>query len=291
MGDFNSLRLAFRNGASGSGDWLRVEQPEIKSPGSESFISWALANDKEITLATVAQYLEEFSSACNEDGSCEIELEVHKGRPDLPYVFRESYGELSARYVHTTKHKTSVAIGGESEIELDYYVVGAVKAFWEGPVFAMDGTELVPKPAIVHAAPGARTLSVLATEEPVKVVGVVRLEFTEQHDAYVLTIHPRPKGEYEEDDPEGAYQSSVIAFWDGGYQLHEVDLPEMKGYCSGNSGSVRVDPDEDGDGEDDGDGTGEDGQERCYKHIVLMDPCTQKVINEWDEEVPCDGGS
>jgi hypothetical protein len=270
------------------GDWLRIEQPEWSTPPDGGFLDWLQQNNQQLrndqirndqinnellNLASINQYFSVYKSSCMDDGSLEVEIQIHRSRLDLAYTLTTSYGELSDRFVHTAAHKESRTIEGESSLDLQQQIVGALLTTWEGPVYGMDGIQILPPPPISVQG------SVLSFGR--KVVGVLRLAYSEQHDTYILTVEPRPAGEYEADNIEAAYQATVIAIWGGGQiESHDVDLPDMSGNCNGYGSGVRVNPDDDDDDDPDG--------EKCYNHVILVDPCTLEIVDEWDEEVACE---
>lgn len=267
MSEFTTLRInRSQPDAASSGDWLRIEQPEWREPSTADFIAWLKAEGKGQSAETLFLYWAQFRSMCEDDGSLTVELQVHKSRPDLPYNASASHGELSDRYIHQASHKKSVTVETADSLDLLAQVIGSVSAVWESAVFAADGAEINPPPAITV------TGSVLSFGREVS--GVLRLSYTEEHDAYTLTITPRAVGDYETEDIDGAYESTFFAVWAGGVKNHEVDLPDMDGYCGGGSGSVAINPDD-------------PNEEQCVRHNILIDPCTKEIIREWDEAIPC----
>lgn len=280
MSEFHGLRISYKNGPGVGDDWLRLEQPEWREPGAVGFSDWLAANNKSLPVgasmsyyyARLNQYWEEYISFCSADGGLEVELEVHRSRLDLGYVLRLSHGELSERFVVERERKLSETILMADSFELEHYVTGPVSAFWEGAVYDSHGAP-IPAPVVGFAG------GVLYWGQ--KVVGSLRLAYTEVHDQYVLTLSPRPVEEVDPERPESAFESTVLAFW-GSEQVvsHEVDLPEIKGNCSGHGagGSVSVSF---GPGED------EDGREKCYRLHKLVDPCSGEQLDEWLEEIDC----
>ena len=253
-------------GLADSGDWLRIEQPEWVEPSTSDFINWLKSEGKGQSAETLFLYWAQFRSMCEQDGALTVELQVYKSRQDLVYGASVSYGELSERYVHTASHKKSVTVERSASLDLQVQIVGPVIAVWESAVYGLDGSSINPPPVVSVQG------SVLSWGGR-EVSGVLRLGFTEEHDAYTVTIMPREPGEYEVDDLDSAYQSTFFAVWGGGVEGHDIDLPDMDGYCGGGS-SVVVDPDDPDD-------------EECVRHNILFDPCTMEVIREWDEPIVC----
>ncbi len=255
--------------AADNNDWIRIEQPEWKTPPAGGFKEWMAIHGYGYSLQTFFQYWAEYHSQCDDDGCITVELQVHKSRPDLQYGAHASYGALSERFAHTGNHKTSVAISQTTEYIIEAMVAGPVSAKWEGPVFGVDMGQIEPPPAI--------SISGSALSWPVACSGVIRLSYTEDHDAYTLEITPRDASEYEADDLEGAYQSTFFAIWAGGVELHEIDLPDMDGNCNGIGTNARVNPDDPDDPE----------AGNCYDLYVTRDKCTDEIKDERLVQVEC----
>lgn len=246
-------------------DWLEIEQKPWPEKPDGGFIAWAFANGKELTPANGLIYYNQFKSHCLEDGSCEVELWIHKSRTDLNYAITASYGELGERKVSTGEKVYSENISKTDHLDLERQIVGTVSAAWEGKVVAEDLSYIEPPPKITQDG-SLLTWGVICS-------GTLRLKFTEEHDAYVLTIAPRPAGEFDPQDISTAYQSTVTAVFEGGDPVvHEVDLPAMEGHCNGGDSSS-VDPDD------------EDGA--CYDLYVKKHECTGKKISQELVRVPC----
>lgn len=249
-----------------SGDWLKIIQPEWPEEPAGGFFAWAIANGHSFKNSNLMEYYAMFRSHCAKDGVLEVELQIHRSRSDLNYTLTTSYGELSDCYLHTAEIKTSITIEGKSELNLERQVLGEIGAVWEGPVYDMAGAQILPPPLIRQSG------SVLSFG--LQVVGVLRVAYTQEYDAYILTVTPRVEGDYAADDREGAYQATVMAIWGGQVESHDIDLPDMSGFCGSNS-ALKINPDND----DDGGG--------CVKHIILVNPCTKAIVREWDENIPC----
>jgi hypothetical protein len=252
-------------------DWLTIVQVPYKKPSmmGSGFTDWVNDNDYGLDLGSMFERAAQYQSACEEDGRLTIELQVRTSRSELSYTLKATHGALSAKMKHTAKRQESVVVSQATELDLGTTLVGSATASWEGEVIGFDGSVLSPAPAI------AQTDSLLSWDDEVY-AGSVRLSYTESYDAYTLTITPRAAGDYEPDDPEGAYSSTVFAVWGGGVETLEIAIPEMEGNCQGGGSSNVVNPDD-----DDGDG------EKCYRHNILVDPCTGEIIKEWDEEIDC----
>jgi hypothetical protein len=249
-----------------SNDWLRIEQPAWEEAPADGFREWAVASGKELSFDSISESLAEYNSNCEEDGSLTVEIQIHRSRTDLNYSISASYGELSATYVHNSSTQESVTVSKDTSIDLGVQIVGSVSASWEGKVYGADGSVINPSPAI--EADG----SVLSWGED-EVSGVLRLGYTSEYDAYTLTITPRKAGEYEADDPEGAYQSTIFAVWVGGTESHDVDLPDMSGYCGGGS-NLNVNPDD-------------PDSATCYDLYVKRHKCTNEIISKELKSVAC----
>jgi hypothetical protein len=252
--------------SAAANDWLRIEQPAWNDPTADGFYEWVVSSGKELDFDTVSETLAEYNSHCEEDGSLTVEIQIHRSRDDLNYAISASYGELSGTYVHNSSTKKSVTVSKATSIDLKVQVAGSVSASWEGAVYGTDNSVVSPPPAIT--ADG----SVLSWGDE-KVSGVLRLSYESGYDAYTLTIIPRDSSEYESDDPNGAYQSTVFAVWEGGAPSHEVNLPDMSGYCNGGS-SLKVNPDD-------------EDTDTCYDLYVKRHKCTNKLISQELKSVAC----
>lgn len=87
-------------------------------------------------------------------------------------------------------------------------------------------------------------------------------------------------GYYESGDLEGAYASSVVATWNGGFDDLEITIQEddLNSNCDPSSlGSSTV--------------VGDDGEEdedtNCYDLYVVRDKCTNEIVSEELRPVPC----
>ena len=265
MSDYTTLRITRTEPtAADLGDWLRIEQADYEKPTSDGFGNWLSLNGRGYSIDTLMDNWSQYQSQCEDDGSLTVEIRVFKSRPDLQYDAHVSYGALSDRYVHEEKHQESKAVQQANRLDLQVQIVGAISASWEGVVFDTSGGMIVPPPEIVVSN------SVLYFGED-EVSGVVRLSYTEEHDAYTLTITPRPADQFEADNPEGAYQSTFFATWAGGVESQDVNLPDNLNSCNY---SVKVT-------------SGGQDKEKCVRHNILVDPCTMAVIKEWDEQIAC----
>lgn len=269
MANFTTLRINRAEPEIGglSGDWLRVEQPEWPKQPAGGFLAWVTATGKGISLNTISEYFAQYSSHCEDDGCLTVEIQIHRSRPDLPYEANASYGKLSEKYIHQGSFKESRTVEKTASLDLEVQIVGKVSAYWEGSLFGIDGVKVESPPAIQVNG------SVLSWG--IELSGVLRVSYTEEHDAYTLTIVPREAGEYEPGSLENAYESTVFAVWAGGVETHEVDLPDMDGNCRAGERGI-VDPDDPAD-------------DQCVRHNILVDACDLSIIREWDEVIPCPG--
>ena len=117
---------------------------------------------------------------------------------------------------------------------------------------------------------------------PVKVFGMLRITYRMGYDKYILTIKAREGsgGEGEESEcsdtqgPETAYESTVMAFYDGKVATMGVNLPDLSGSACGeySQTTVEVNPDDEGD---------------CYKLMLKVHKCTGEEISRELKRVPC----
>lgn len=253
--------------AGTSGDWLRLEQEDEDEAPAGGFLEWIAMEGKRPTIENYLQYYDLYESSCDEDGVLEIGLRVAKSRADLAYSMSASHGTLEGGAASSSSVKTSLTVSQQSSLDLGSRPADGVSATWEGDVYAVDGSTISPPPTI---SVDGSTLS-----WGVVCSGVIRVSYSSVYDAWTLTIEARSTEEYEEDDVSSAYQSTVFAAWAGGIESLEISLPDMGGYCGGTSVST---------------GSGDDGDpdgEQCYKHVILVDPCTGEELNSWDEVMLC----
>lgn len=249
-------------------DWLEIFQPEWQEPPDGGFLSWVVKTGRGLTLATIQEYFSKYKSFCREDGFLEVEIQVHRSRPDLAYAITASFGDLSQKFLQTGEHTYSQIVEQTDSFDLEREIVGGVSASWEGEVIGEDLSFINPKPTI------AQTGSVLSWG--VICTGTLRLKYTEEHDTYILTITPRTGADVDPDDLSTAYQSTVIAVFTGGTPVtHEVDLPDMTGFCGTRGGSASIDDDDD---DDDG---------GCYDLHIKRHKCTGEEISRELVSVPC----
>lgn len=258
--------------AADSGDWLKIVQPEWAEPPDGGFGEWLAINGYGYSLATLMLYWSKYKSHCLSNGSLDVELEIHKSRPDLAYTLTASWGTLSERSEEGQERTRSITINGQAMVDLEQQVVAVTSLKWEGAVYDLSGAPIIP-PAIT------RTGSLLSWG--VEVVGVLRINYAEDHDSYTLTIEPRERGEYDENDIASAYESTVIAIYSGTTETHEVKLPRMSGNCTLRTAMSSGDGDDD-DGDEPGDGD-------CYDLYQRKHRCTGEVLSERRVKVPCPG--
>lgn len=248
-------------------DWIEIRQPDEKDLPAAGFDAWSAKQGFMVTVDNILTMFENYQSACEDDGCLTVEIQVHKSREDLAYTLTRTYGELSGRFKHTKDVTKSVLIEAKASLDLKSLVAdGKVDARWEGDVFDAAGDPLLPPPTPELVG------GILDFGQ--EVVGSLRHKYTEKYDTYTLTINPRKEGDYDPENPESAYEASVVALWEGEPVTHSVELPEMKGSCGG---STIVNPDD----EDDPD------KEKCYKRVVTVDPCDVRNNEEDLEQIPC----
>jgi len=271
--DYTTLRINFEipdPDAGNSDDWLKIVQPEWGKPPEGGFLGWINQNNYKLTIDRLGFYYRTYMHKCEDDGTLEVELQVHKSRVDLEYKFSCSYGELSDRVLdQTAEHKKSIVVEMKDSVDLEAEIQPGFSATWEGPVYDLMAEEMVVKPEITA------TGSILSFGQ--KVAGVLRLNYTEAHDTYYLTLTPREDEEIEDGDQASGYQSTAMAVWAGNVVTHDIDLPDMTGGCSGVG--VHVNPDD-------------PESEKCYDLYVVRHKCTGEIISEDLQQVPCpeDGG-
>lgn len=248
------------------GDWLRLEQPEWLSPPDGGFFGWLLSSDKGLSLETLQEYWSTYKSFCNDDGVLEVEIYVYRSRLDLEYILKADHGELAEGAVGTADRVRYVPVQMVDSIELDVPVEGDITTSWEGPVSDQNGDEIEGP---------ERTIAGQKISFPFKVAGTLKVSFTEVRVVHILTITPRTGEDVDPERPSTAYQSTVRAFWGlGQYEEHEVDLPDMSGNCNRDSGSTSG-----------GDSGGDD--EDCVRRVLLVDPCTLDIKDDYTESMAC----
>jgi hypothetical protein len=268
---------------SGSGSldaWLRLEQPDWPPKGTEGWAAFLLAHGKDpgvpIPAAEYVALWDEWVTECRSDeGGCIVtEIWVHKGPADLQYRLEASHGTLGRRMVEETTHVESVQINLESSYEFrESNVTRIVSASWEGAVYGEDGSVLHKKPSYTFIN-GVFTFYEIDTSTPLKVFGMLRITYRMGYDKYVLTIPARDEGEYDTQGNEAAYQSTVMAFYDGKVESMDVDLPDLSGTACGNYSQTYMTVDDDDEGD-------------CYKLYLKVHKCTGEEISRELKQVPC----
>lgn len=267
----HSLRIGYvsPDAFSGSGDdWLRLEQPPWPERPAGGIFAWLREQGKELTIATVLEYQEQYLSQCNADGTLEIEILLYRSRDDLEYRISASYGTLSEPTMDQAAVVDYIDIGMESGYQLDTVPEGTVAASWEGPVYAADGGQITPPPAI--------TVSGQQLSWGVICLGQLKVQYTANRRVHILTLTPRTGADVNAEDKETLYKSTVTAFWgEGNYEQLEVDLPDLSGYCAGRGSNTNIDDDDDA-----GD---------CYDLHIKYHQCTGEEISRELVAVPCPG--
>lgn len=260
-----TLRITRRqpdDSVADSGDFLRLAQAPWLEPPDGGFLEWMNDNDKGLSLVSLQEYWSTYKSFCGDDQSLEIEIYVYRNKVDLPYSINASYGELAEGAVGEASRTVYENIQEGNSLDLGVDVNGMVAAAWEGDVFDASGSTVTP-PTIT--ANGGQ----LSWDG--EVIGTVKAQFNEVRTVHILTISPRDAADIDPEDPESAYASTVRAFWAGGVEELEVELPDMSGNCGGGSEAV-VD-----DGDDEG----------CVRKTYVVDPCTFEVKSTRTESIPC----
>lgn len=247
-------------------DWLEIEQAPWPEEPTGGFAGWAATEGKEISEETLLEYSEIYAPQCAGDGILEVELWVYLSRPDLAYALTASYGELATQPIKATgEHTYSETIEQTDHLDLEREIVGTITAKWEGKVIGEDLSYIDP-PTISQDG------SVLSWG--VVCTGTLRLSYAEEHDTWFLSIAPRPSGEYDPEDIETAYQSTVIAVFTGGDPVtHEVDLSIIGDDCPSYGVSWQTDDDD------------EEGD--CYDLHIKYHQCTGEEISRELVSVPC----
>lgn len=254
------------DGSATGDDWLRLEQPEWQEPPEGGLFPWLRANNLELNLTTLSEYVAMYRSQCSMDGSLEVEIFVYCSRDDLNYTISASYGELSEATSDVADAVEYIDIGMEASHTLDTVPDGAITASWQGKVFGIDGSEILPVPVI--------TVNGLELSWGVRCLGQIKLAYSANRLVHILTIVPRTGEDVDPEDPSTAYASTVTAFWgDGEYEQLEVNLPDLNGNCNRDGGTSGDDDDDEG----------------CVRHVIMRDPCTDEILEEFDEAIPCPG--
>lgn len=261
---WTGLRLNFSASVADRDDWLNLEQVEFTEATSAGFLAWVQEKKFKLTVSNSFSLLEQFKSHCNDEGCLEVQIKVHKSRPDLDYNIFPTYGELSAKFVHTETHTKSITVMMETSTSLDQ-IISSATAVWEGPVLDITGAVITPPTVSWHG----EKLSWAR-----KVAGVLRVTWTESHDAYVLTLKPREEGNYDPENLDTAYESTVFAVHGASVEHLEIDLPDLSGNCQGGvSHNVRPKDDDD--------------KEKCVRLVVIVDPCSGEVKDQYEEPMAC----
>lgn len=247
-----------------SGDSVRLEQAEFEG-GLLTYQDWLQDNGRGASIDSAIEYQEQKASICADDGHIDITIHAYPSRPDLEYRMEATYGELTQGASETSANVDRVRISYDTSYTVSGTLEGAVSARWDGPVFGEGGIRIEPPPTI--EIDGGEI-----TWGGESVLGTLALSYGLQRDVWVLTLFPRDEGEYDGDDNEDAYASTVTAFWGStGYTELDVEIPDLDGYCITGGGLVVNDGDD----------------ERCYDRRLVVDPCTGEVLSDQVVEVAC----
>lgn len=261
------LTLVSPESITDTSDRLWIVQPEWPEAQDSGFIAWVRALGIGMSINNIGSLLSRYKSHCGDaDGSLEVEIQIHRSRPNLDYVATASYGDLAAGVLQLVDIKQSVTFDGKSEVDMERLFVGQVSAVWEGPVYDLAGGLVSPPPSV--RVDGSKLVTGL------EVVGSLRISATIEYYLHILTIMPRPEGDYDPADRDTAYQSTVMAIYSGKVETHDVDLPDMTGNCQGGVAG-KANP-------DDGDGG-------CVRLVKVAHPCSGQVVEQWTEKIPCPG--
>lgn len=295
--------------------WLRIEQEDWA--GKEAnFEQWLGKTAVMPTIYNLGDLKDKFDSACNSDGSVDIGLRVYLSNINLNYRLVATRGTLSEPQVRTDQTIEQVTVEMATSHEVGDAQPGSITcAHWVlGEVYNLLGHKIVPPPRI--------TIDSVKLLWPGLVVGTLRYGYTRQYHRYNLHINPadqsdpaimalldqagsglvQPCSDNEAADAvSGAdalkmrYQSTVIAIADGAVEWLDVETPELGGYCDGKDGSGS-----NGYGRTDADGNplstttvthgdgGDDGA-ACYNRIIVVDPCSKEVVDDYLEPTSCHG--
>lgn len=192
---------------------------------------------------------------------------VKTSRPDLEYELHASNGEISNEAIEEEQITRSFTIKDFSKTidDFDEYVISIESYEWQ---IVFDKNMSATSNPTVEVVDG-----LIVWDKDV--IGVLRITYTRKTNYFELTITPQEDTE----DPESAYQCTVMAIWAGGIETLEVDAPEPNGFCKG--GSFYIGPG----GEDDGGEEGDDG--KCYERQVKVNSCTLEVLSDNIVQVAC----
>jgi len=111
-----------------NGDWLRLEQVPFEDAPAGGFAKWLQDQEKELTLATYAEYFEKYGSKCSDSGDLSINIKVHKSRAALAYKLIASYGTLSQAGHSESNEIKSVSVEAAEEVDLQANISDGITA-------------------------------------------------------------------------------------------------------------------------------------------------------------------
>ncbi len=238
----------------------RIVYAKEKPAGAEDTGGGA-DGDNRLEISQLTE-VEPYDHCQNDDRRLEIELEVIKSPDTITYDISPTYGTITGPVVAEREKQETVEIEGKSSYQLPRHVGDDLQCSWEGEIFDEAGR--------VDGAVAIRRQGQLL-DFGRYIWGTLRLIYHYTPETYTLRLLPRNEGQFDSGDFASAYHSTVRLLWDQEPVTLEIDVDGLK-RCPYDT--MQVDPDED--------------DERCYHHIIEVDPCTKEVLREWDEVVPCE---
>lgn len=226
---------------SGSSGQFALEQKPWPEKTSAGFQGWLEERNLEPTTRQLMWYYEQYKSSCAGNGDLEVTLRVRLLDLATPYVLRASYGTIGQATYISEGRTEFLAFELDTEKIIDFGVIQS--ASWNGEVYDAAGN-IIAEPQVTFT--GQRATA------PQPVYGVLEVQIREEMYEHLLTIDPRtPTAEQAQRMADGdnvyaeLYASTAMLFCQQKIALHDVDMPDNFGTCSGAPRDGGETPDDD----------------------------------------------
>lgn len=272
MADNTSIVIAF--GAEDAGDrgakddtGARITMEQRGGGGTTGYKECMENSFSEGQIVDVNEYFDAAvgcgETNCNDDGDFDVEVLVKKVPVDLNYTFTVTRGEVGVMYVEGGNYSESLNVNRSDVLSIPVALEGEPSAYWEGSVYNTEG--IVLNNVGIRWKPDENAFHFSEV-----VVGTLRVNAASQYDVWPVIIEPRG-----ETDSGSDFACTARCFYEGGVAQLELTTPEGKEGNCGYRDRTEIDPDDD---------------EKCYKQIRYLDPCTgEKTRDDELVQIACPG--
>lgn len=255
--------LSFESSSTDSASFA-IEQVDYPVVDPDNFATWLTTTGRNLSGSALFSAWYQYVSGCSEDGMLCATLRVRLSDIVMGYNLRLSYGDIVQERYLTESRQEFLTFELETSSSVDF---GAITdAVWNGDVYNAD-SEIIDNPGVVLSGTTATTSTA--------VYGVLECTVVEELWEHDIEIAPRTptEAQLEDDDIITAdlYASTAMLFCDSRIKLHEVEMPDNLGTCSGGyGGSGMTVPDD------------EEDEEQTYNVLIsdIFDYCTGASISE-----------